>query len=72
MSLLKDFSATLAVLGILIVISLGLMFGVNSCSASIWNDGVCTNCETKYELKGVSNGLKYYSCPDCGQEVNRY
>lgn len=63
-----------ALLGILllIVLTFGLMFGVNSCSASIWNDGICTNCETRYELRGVSKGLKYYACPDCGQEVGRY
>ena len=72
MSLLRDFSVTIATIGILIVISLAIMFGINSCSASTWNDGVCASCETKYELRGVSNGAKYYSCPDCEQEVLRY
>lgn len=72
MSLLKDFGATIATICILIVISLVMMFGVNSCSASTWNNGICTKCETRYELRGASDGLKYYSCPDCGQEVSRY
>lgn len=72
MNLLKDFSVTIATICVLIAISLAIMFGVNSCSASTWNDGVCTSCETRYELRGVSKGLKYYACPDCGQEVTRY
>ena len=49
-----------------------LMFGVNSCSASTWNDGICPDCEVRYELRGASRGLKYYACPECGQEVERY
>ena len=49
-----------------------LMLGVNSCSADTWNNGVCGKCETRYELRGVSKSLKYYVCPDCGQEVRRY
>ena len=59
-----------------IAIGLGLFFlimiGVNSCSADTWNNGICPNCEVRYELRGASNGIKYYSCPDCGQEVQRY
>ena len=57
---------------IAIVIFLLLMFGTNSCSASKWNDGICPNCKVRYELRGASNGLKYYSCPNCGEEVKRY
>lgn len=72
MSLLRDFSVTISTIGILIAISFALMIGVNSCSASTWNNCICTNCETRYELRGASNGMKYYSCPDCGQEVSRY
>ena len=37
-----------------------------------WNNGICAECDTRYDLRGVSNGLKYYSCPECGQEVRRY
>ena len=59
-----------------IILALGLVilltFGTNACSASTWNDGVCPDCETRYELRGVSRGYKYYSCPECGQEVQRY
>lgn len=61
---------------IMILICIGflilVMIGTNSCSATTWNDGVCPECETRYELRAVNNGLKYYSCPDCGQEVKRY
>ena len=49
-----------------------IMFGVNSCSAEDWNSGECPKCETRYELRGASKGLKYYACPDCGKEVQRY
>lgn len=49
-----------------------IMFGVNACSAEDWNQGECPECETKYELRGASRGLKYYACPECGKEVERY
>lgn len=26
----------------------------------------------RQELRGASKGLKYYACPECGQEVERY
>ena len=55
-----------------IALLLLLVCGTNSCSASTWNDGVCPDCETRYELRGVSQGSKYYACPECGQEVKRY
>lgn len=51
---------------------LAIAFGTNSCSAETWNDGICPNCEVRYELRGVSKGFKYYACPECGQEVSRY
>ena len=72
MDCVKDLFATLGAIFIFIVLWIAIMFGVNSCSASTWNDGVCISCETRYELRGVSKGLKYYACPDCGQEVTRY
>lgn len=57
---------------LVLVVVIMMMCGVNSCTAKTWNDGICTKCETRYELRGVSKGLKYYVCPDCGQEVQRY
>ena len=57
---------------ILFAFILLIMFGVNACSAPDWNDGHCPKCETRYELRGASKGLKYYACPDCGKEVERY
>jgi PHP family Zn ribbon phosphoesterase len=53
-------------------LSLLLIFGFNSCSAETWNNGACPECEVRYELRGASRGLKYYACPECGQEVERY
>lgn len=49
-----------------------IIFGTNACTASEWNDGECPDCEVRYELRGASRGLKYYACPDCGKEVERY
>lgn len=54
------------------VLVFAIMLGVNSCSAKTWNDGICPHCEVRYELRGASKGLKYYACPECGQEVERY
>lgn len=51
---------------------LAIIFFINSCSASKWNNGLCPECEIRYELRGVSKGLKYYTCPKCGQEASRY
>lgn len=55
-----------------IALLLGIIFSVNSCTAEDWNNGICPHCEVRYELRGVSKGLKYYSCPKCGQEVERF
>jgi hypothetical protein len=65
------FSIILPIIFCIILIIL-LIVGTNSCSATTWNNGICSNCEVRYELRGVSSGLKYYSCPECGQEVERY
>lgn len=54
---------------ILIICVLLLIFGSNNYH---WNDGVCPNCGIRYELKAVDNGFKFYTCPECGQEVIRY
>lgn len=51
---------------------LGIMFGVNACTAQEWNDGMCAKCHERYELRGVYKGMHYYSCPDCGNEVSRF
>lgn len=60
----------------MIVICIALIFaiiiGVNACTAQDWNDGSCPKCGTRYELRGASRGLKYYACPECGFEVERY
>lgn len=49
-----------------------IMLGFNSCTETDWNDGDCPKCEVRYELRGASKGLKYYACPECGKEVERY
>lgn len=57
---------------ILFTIAILIILGFNACTASEWNDGVCPECHMRYELRGVSRGMKYYSCPECGNEVERY
>ena len=48
-------------------------FVANASTESQWNNGTCAVCEERYELKAATNGgLKYYACPECGQEVKRY
>jgi PHP family Zn ribbon phosphoesterase len=64
--------ASLITIILSIVVIITLIFGVNACSAPKWNDGVCPDCHVRYELRGVSKHLKYYVCPECGQEVERY
>lgn len=45
----------------------------NLTTESDWNNGICTECGVRYELRAaVHGGLKYYACPECGQEVERY
>jgi PHP family Zn ribbon phosphoesterase len=61
--------ASIAIILICIGMFILLMLGTNSCSASKWNDGICPDCETKYELRAANDG---YACPDCGNEVKRY
>lgn len=48
------------------------IFGTNSCTATEWNNGYCPDCQVRYELRGASQGLKYYVCPDCGRETERF
>ena len=36
------------------VLIIAIIFGVNSCSAETWNNGVCSKCEVRYELRGVT------------------
>lgn len=69
---LKVLGDSIGAIFLVIFLCLVMMVSVNSCSASIWNDGFCSKCETRYELQAASNGLKYYACPSCGQEVARY
>lgn len=65
------FTSMLAVVG-LILFYIGIMCFTNSRYDNIWNNGTCKECDIRFEMRGVSDGLKYYSCPECGQEVLRY
>jgi hypothetical protein len=57
----------------LIAFCIGMVEFTNFISDNTWNNGICIQCKERYELRGVSqHGLKYYSCPECGQEVQRY
>ena len=55
-----------------IAICLILILGTNACSKTTWNEGICPDCDVRYELRGASRELKYYACPECGLEVERY
>lgn len=55
-----------------ILFILALRFASNAITEEACNNGICTECEMRYELKGVSQTLKYYACPECGHEVKRY
>lgn len=70
----SDTKAGSFLVSILVVVGIMLfyMVGLNSCTASEWNNGRCSECQTRYELSAVYNDIKYYSCPDCGNEVCRY
>ena len=73
---MKDFIKA-AVGGCLALFSvIMIVFMINSCCNNLteetWNNGICTECETRYELRGANHGSKYYACPECGQEVRRY
>lgn len=57
---------------VLIGICILLVIGINSCSVSDWNNGICPKCEVRYELRGYSQGINVYDCPECGKEVHRY
>lgn len=56
----------------------GIVFAItclfNLPGNSKWNDGVCPNCNVRYELRAVDSkqSVKYYSCPSCGEEVRRH
>lgn len=67
-----DTQASLIMIVVCIVLLITLVFGSNACTASEWNDGICPDCRVRYELRGVSDYRKYYVCPKCGREVNRY
>ena len=68
----SDSEANLITAIICFILIFAIMFGVNSCAAPVWNNGICPDCDVRYELRGASRGLKYYACPECGQEVERY
>jgi hypothetical protein len=57
---------------LIIFIAFLLILGSNACTAKEWNDGVCPDCNVRYELRGVYKGTHYYACPGCGNEVDRY
>ena len=56
---------------LILVLVLGIICGLNSCTADTWNNGICPDCEIRYELKYVVNSMNYYECLECGQTVKR-
>lgn len=57
---------------IMIALILLIPFIVNEISEPAWNDGICAECNTRFQLTGASNALNRFTCPDCGKEVTRY
>lgn len=64
--------ASLTMIIICVVLLLSIFFGTNACTAEEWNDGQCPKCHVRYELRAVNDGLRYYACPTCGNEVERF
>lgn len=69
--------ALLIIVGIMIILKMYSCHDLYSCHDSaiedVWNNGICQKCNVRYELRAVSRyGLKYYVCPECGLEVERY
>ena len=56
---------------LILIIVLGIMSSFNLRTADAWNDGVCPDCEVRYELKYAINTMNYYECFECGQTVKR-
>lgn len=67
-----DTEANLWMMLICIVLIIVIAIGYNTCTASEWNDGECPKCHQTYVLRGVHDGVRYYSCPKCGNEVSRF
>jgi hypothetical protein len=65
-----DTDLLIAIIGLVLCVL--FLFGSNACTAKEWNDGICPDCNTRYELRGVYKGTHYYACPGCGNEVDRY
>jgi len=70
--MMKGCLATTGGIVLLISAMLAFMFFCNSLTNSEWNDGVCSKCNVTYELRGISDALKYYVCPSCHNEVSRF
>jgi hypothetical protein len=66
----SSFDLWFTIIGLIICCCIILSF--NMCTADEWNGGECPRCDTRYELRGASRGIKYYACPKCGNEVSRY
>lgn len=70
-----DIGVNLIIAALLLVLMFFITVSANTCSESDWNNGICPKCNVRYELRGVSRGYvkeKYYVCPECGKEVERY
>ena len=69
---MEDNKGLIVMLFLLVFILFIVPMIFNSCTASEWNDGVCSECDVRYELRGTSKQTKTYVCPECGNEVERY
>lgn len=67
----KHYSDDIKILVMMVIYTLLACLMVLGVSLVLSED-TCRDCDIKYELCGESNGLKYYSCPQCGQGADRY
>lgn len=59
----EDISLWVIAIGIIIL----FVFWTSNCTVSQnFGDVTCSNCCIRHELSGDNNGIKYFSCPDCG------
>lgn len=74
--LLAFLSACIVFIAIIIIATFTcvnqVMKNHNKSVAELYNDGICPNDNTHYELRGIDDDLYIYVCPECYGEVGIY
>lgn len=71
----ENFSGLVTIAAVIILVL--AIFGLRTCSNEMastqWNEGVCPKCNVQYELRAIDRSYcKYYVCPECHVEIERY